>query len=268
MPAMIRSRRMAPVALIALVLAAGCKSSGSIAAGQAYPSATTSTVASITRTPQTPSALLKSAIGAMLAKGSVHLVCTGYAGEDVTASSDLGVDSGSEIDTVTGGDGNAKALLLDGIYYINVSDKSILVNDGFPATVAAKVAGDWISFRPGDSYGQFTHPSLISDLTLEGLAEQILLTGTLKVGAPHKLDGQLIVGISGDTSAVYGTAASGSLETLYVKRTGDPLPVSVTLHMSGIVQTCDFSRWGEPVRPTAPPHAVAVTSLPSDGTSK
>ena len=263
---MIRSRRIAPVALIALALAAGCKSSGSIAAGQAYPSAKASTVASTTRTPQTPSVLLKSAIAAMLAKGSVHLTCTEFAGEDITAASDFGVTSGSAINTIVS-NGTAKALLVDGVFYITVSSESVLVSEGFPATVAAKVAGDWISFRPGDSYGQFAYPSVTSDLTLEGLAEQILPTGTLKAGVPHKLDGQLIVGISGDMSAFYGAAARGSLQTLYVRSTGDPLPVTITQHISGVVQTCDFSRWGEPLRLTAPPHAVPVTSLPKDGTS-
>jgi len=262
---MIRSRRLASVALIALAAAAGCKGS-STAAGQAYRSAEPSTVASITHVRQAPSALLRSAIAAMLAKGSVHLSCTEYAGEDVTTSSDLGVDSGSETDTVVSY-GNAKALSVDGVYYVNVSSKSILAADGFPTTVAATVAGDWISFQPGDSYGSIAYPSQTSGLTLEGVAEQILLTGTLKVGLPHKLDGQLIVGISGNASASYGAAAKGSQETLYVRSTGDPLPVTMTQHIAGIVETCDFSRWGEPLRLAAPPHAVSVTSLPSDGKS-
>ena len=266
MSAMIRSRRLAPVALIALAVAAGCKSGGSIAAGQAYPSAKPSTVASTTRVPQNPSALLRSAMAAMLAKGSVHLSCTEYAGEDVNISSDLDVDSGSEIDTIVSY-GNAKALLVDGVFYVNVSSKSILVSEGFPATVAATVAGHWISFQPGDSYGRVAYPSQTSEMTLESVAEGMLLTGTLKAGKPHELNGQLIVGISGDISASYGAAAKGSLETLYVRSTGDPLPVTMTQHISGIVETCDFTRWGEPLRLTAPPHAVPVTSLPSDGAS-
>jgi hypothetical protein len=259
---MIRSRRLAAVALIAVAVTAGCKSSGAIAAGQAYPSAKPST----TRVPQNPSALLRSAMAAMLAKGSVHLSCTEYAGEDVNISSDLGVDSGSEIDTIVSY-GNAKALLVDGVFYVDVSSKSILVSEGFPATVAATVAGDWISFQPGDSYGSITYPAQNSELMLEDVAERMLLTGTLKAGKPHELDGQLVVGISGDISASYGAAAKGSLETLYVRSTGDPLPVTMTQHISGVVETCDFSRWGKPLRLTAPPHAVPVTSLPSDGAS-
>ena len=218
------------------------------------------------RVPRNPSALLRSAVAAMLAKGSVHLSCTEYAGEDVSASSDLGLDSGSHIDTIVSY-GNAKTLLVDGVFYVNVSSKSILVSDGFPATVAAKVVGDWISFQPGDSYGRIAHPSQTSELTLEDLAKQILLTGTLKAGKPHKLDGQLIVGISGNGPAGYGALAKSSLETLYVRDTGDPLPETITLHVSGLVQTCDFTRWGEPLRLTAPPHAVPVKSLPSDGAS-
>jgi len=266
MPAMIRSRRLAAVALIAAAVTAGCKSSGTIAAGQAYQPAEPSAVASTTHVRQAPSALLRSAIAAMLAKGSVHLSCTEYAGEDVNISSDLGVDSGSETDTIVSY-GNAKALSVDGVYYVNVSSKSILASDGFPATVAATVAGDWISFQPGDSYGSIAYPSQTSGMTIEGVAEQILLTGTLKAGIPYKRDGQLIVGLSGDVSANYGAAAKGSLETLYVRGAGDPLPVSVTQHIAGIVETCDFTRWGEPLRLAAPPHAVPVTSLPSDGKS-
>jgi hypothetical protein len=258
---------MVPVALIALVAVAGCDSGGALAA-RGSSSAKPSTVATPMRAHQAPSALLSNAIAAVLAQGSVHLACTAYASEaDFTMSGDAGVVSGSE-SWASPEHGTVRAMVVDGVFYLRSSSKSDLVNDGFPQSVAAKMAGKWLSFQPGDSYGGYSVPSLASDLTLESVAGQLQLTGTLKSVPPKMIDGQMTVGVSGEMGPTYGAYAKGSLQTMYVRSTGDPLPVSFSYRNSVGRQTCDFSRWGEPVRLTAPPNAVPVTSLPSDGTSK
>ena len=267
MRVVITGRPVAAAALIAaLAAAAGCDNGGSLAAAvKPSPSAKPSAVAAATRAPQTPPALLRSTIAAMLAKGSVHLDCTEYASDDVTESLDLGVDSGIAV-SGTATHGSVKVLLVGGVFYLTASAESVLVSYGFPAAVAAKYAGRSLSFQPGDSYGRISYPSTVSEVTIEAEAEQLELTGQLKSVGPVPTSGQMTVGVSGGMAASYGTAAKGSQETIFVRNSGEPLPVSTSQRISGVLETCDFSRWGEPLHLTAP-HAVPVTSLPKDSTT-
>jgi hypothetical protein len=153
-----------------------------------------------------------------------------------------------------------------GNYNLTASTESVLVSYGFPASVAAKYAGRTLSFQPGDSYGRISYPSTVNELTIEAEAEQLELTGRLKSVGPVPTSGQMTVGVSGGMAASYGTAAKGSQETIYVRSSGEPLPVSTSQRISGVLAICDFSRWGEPLHLTAP-HAVPVTALPKDSTT-
>lgn len=256
------SRLAVLMALIALAAVAGCDADASVA-GQAYPSPSPSTIAPTARAHEAPAALLHSAIAAMLAKGSVHVSCTEYASDDVTTSSDVSVDSGSSADTITT-QGSVKALLVGGASYIYVSKAAVLVGYGFPESVAAQYAGRWLSFNPGDSYGLLSSPLDFSDLTIETMAGQLQLTGSLTSLGLVPDNGQMAVGVSGNMAAVYGSAAKGSKETVYIQSSGIPLPVTVSQRISGVLQVCNYSHWGEPLHLTPPPDAVPVTSLPKD----
>lgn len=181
----------------------------------------------------------------------------------MTTSSDVGVDSGSGVNTITT-HGSVKALLVGGAYYVYVSKEAVLVDYGFPESVAAQYAGRWLSLQPGDSYGQLSYPLDFGNLTIETQAGQLQLTGSLTSVGLVPDNGQMAVGVSGHMAAIYGSAAKGSKETVYIRSSGNPLPVTVSQRISGVLQVCDYSHWGESLRLTPPPDAVPVTSLPKD----
>lgn len=52
------------------------------------------------------------------------------------------------------------------------------------------------------------------------------------------------------------STTKGSTETVYIAASGTPLPVSVSANSdNGVVTTCTFSNWSEPVDLAAPPHS-------------
>jgi hypothetical protein len=279
MPVVIPSRLLVPVSIIvALAALAGCTNSGGGAAtGKSstttMPSTaaaqTPSAVASTPRAAQAASALLDSAVKAMLAQKSVHLACTmsGSTGDQVQ-SQDAGVASGHTV--TTDGDVSISSLFVDGVVYINTNTAAVLANNDIPETEAESLAGDWISIRPGQSYGNeyLSYAAGIRGMTLADQADALLATGPLTRTGSMVVQGVPVYGVSGDATTYYSvftTAVKGSTETVYIAASGAPLPVSVSAHSSkGIETTCNFSNWNKPLGLTAPADAVPVTSIPAN----
>jgi hypothetical protein len=291
--------RLAPAALIvALVLLAGCgNGGGGVAAGtstsahpstvaskSAMPSAsakpstsakpshasstvptqTPTTAASTPRAAQAPSALLDSALSAMLAQPSVHLACTiSSSTGDSMESEDIGTASGRSV--YTSGDVSISNLLVGGTDYFSTNTAGVLAANGISQAEAEKLAEEWISMRPGDAYGNgyLSYANGIRGMTLASQADALRLPRPLKRTGPVMAQGMDAYGVSGGATAYFGTTKSAT-ETVYIAASGTPLPVSVSANSgNGTVTTCNFSNWDKPVDLTAPPHPVPLMSIPS-----
>lgn len=160
----------------ALAALAGCGTSGNSAAvTAASASARPSTVASVSagpskpakspapppttaaptpRSAQAPSALLDSALSAMQAQTSVHVACT-FSDPTGTYSQTESEDIGAASGRIVSSDGTVTIsnLLVGGTDYISTNTAGVLAANGIPQAEAQKLAGEWISMRPGDSYG-------------------------------------------------------------------------------------------------------------------
>lgn len=283
MQMVIPCRPVTRVAFIAVLAAlAGCSTSGSsvAAAGKASTAATASAapstasastptaVATTPRAAQTASTLLDSALSAMLAEKSAHIDCTvsSSAGEDAE-SEDIGVTSGRIAST--GGSVSITALLVGGVAYMTINTPGVLAAQGVPEAEAEKLAGEWISIRPGESYGHvdLNYATAVHGMTLASQADALRVTGTLKRTGATRARGVAVYAVSGDTTPYYSgtpSGANGAAETVYIAASGAPLPVSVTARSgSGTTTTCTYSSWGRPLKLTAPAHAVPLTAIPA-----
>jgi hypothetical protein len=271
----ITPRRLGLATVIAVLAAlAGCggsgnASSGNHAAGTAKPSAPPATA----RSALAPSALLDEAVSAMRAQASVHISCTlssplSSPTLKTVELGDIGATSGRV--RATEGSVSAANLLLGGVDYMLTNSAALLASNGIPEAESEKLAGKWISLRPGDSYGReenFNYTYSIRTLTLGSQASYLRVTGPLKRTGAAVVDGRNVYGASGTATYYYIAVVNGQpqspTETVYIAASGAPLPVRVSSHTSdGSGKTCDFSRWNEDLGLTAPAHAVPLTSLP------
>jgi hypothetical protein len=127
-------------------------------------------------------------------------------------------------------------------------------------TAALRAAGhaEALGFDHVASYAEGIH-----GMTLASQADALRLAGPLKRTGSMVVQGVAVYGVSSGATSYFSTTNS-STETVYIAASGTPLPVSVSANSgNGIVTTCDFSNWGEPMDLTAPPHPVPLTSIPS-----
>lgn len=223
---------------------------------------TPTAVASTPRSAQSASALLDSALSAMQAQQSVHVVCSTPDSQGVSVDSkDAGVASGRV--ATTEGDLSITTVLVDGIAYVNTNTAGVWVTEGIPQAEAGKLApGEWVSFKPGQSYGSkyLSYANAIEGMTVADQAAYLQLTGSLTRTAATSAQGVSVYGVTGDAPPSSGT---GATESVYIAAAGAPLPVRVTVHSSSGTTTCDYSGWDESLNLTAPTNVVPVTAIPS-----
>ena len=164
----------------------------------------------------------------------------------------------------TTGSVSTSNILVGGLDYFSTNTPGVLTISGISEAEAGKLAGEWISMPPGDSYGSYlSYAEGIHGMTLASQADALRLTGPLKRTGSMAVQGVAVYGVSGGATSYFSITKS-STETVYIAASGTPLPVSVSANSgNGIVTTCNFSNWGEPMDLTAPPHPLPLTSIPS-----
>lgn len=254
---------LVPVAFVVLAALVGCGGGGGgVTAVKTSPAAKTGTGTTASAAPSSavtgPSVLIEAAIGAMLGKGSAHLDCTVYGSSDLNVSEDVGDISGRSVTTAQNGE-TATALLISGNAYLKAA-KDFLLTDGFPQATAGKLAGQWVSVTQGFSFpggGFYPYNVVVDGLTMGDQTQIVQVVGPFTRTVPRVVDGQKIIGISGVLARDPATDQGGT-ETVYLPATGPPLPQSISLHEPGLVQTCTYSQWGEPLHLAKPPHPVPL----------
>jgi hypothetical protein len=203
-----------------------------------------------------PQFIQAEALAAAQAAGSVHVGMTSSSGSGSTVyRADVSSSAGRQIITITGG-GKATVLDVAGVGYASGNQTALASFFGFPAAASSRLAGRWISFRPGQPYYQ----QIVTAVTLDSAIGVVRLSGRLTAKGERRVGGQPVVGVRGTAPSVPGIPA-GTKAILYVATTGRMLPVSYQEVSGSTRLSAVFSRWGETVRVTAPRDAIPISSV-------
>ena len=189
---------------------------------------------------------------------STHAWSVHYASSSVQAkqtlveSGDAGPASGSQ--TVLLGTGSIDIVVIGGITYLKGNEGGLQALAGLSATQAAESAGRWIEFSTDNA----AFSQVVAGVRSRDLADELVLKGPLTLGHPQKLDGYAVEPIEG--RQVVGHTSQRAV--LYVHAKGTHLPVEED-SVNGKGQRTDaehiaYSKWGELVRPQAPPASISV----------
>jgi hypothetical protein len=205
--------------------------------------------------------ILKKMVAATSTAGPVHVDVTNRAGSRaVTYSDDSLPDSGRQVITISNG-GHAVVLVLNETGYIRANSEALKTFFGFPATLAARFADRWISFK----HGEPGYQPVTAGVTVPGVISELRLRAPLS-RLPAATTGDSIVRIRGVAPAAEG-APAGTTAVIDVAAAGRVLPVSMQTSFGDERSVTTFSRWGEMVHLKAPIGAIPISSLLQSGPS-
>jgi hypothetical protein len=175
----------------------------------------------------------------------------------------IGSDSDLTSEQTLSGAGAALQVerVTDGTIYLRGAAGALVSALGLSQAVATAYAGRWIFLSPSDGpYGPVNG-------TLNPLPEidSFFPDPPYELESPRVFHGATVVGVIGHApaSAANGT---GHALTLFVPTTAPHTPVGATLTFgtgaSSGTEAVVFDHWGEAVQVTAPPAAVAYSTLP------
>jgi hypothetical protein len=207
--------------------------------------------------------LLRSALAGATRAGSFHYVST-FTSQASTQSTigDAGPNSGKQVITID--THTFTVLVIGSACYFQGDTNSMVDQLGVSAATASTHAGQWISLAPTDSpygsvYAAVTAPAALSD-NIAFKPQQDLGTSIAHGRRVHGIAGAMT-----DVSANGQTLHAQGIAHLEVRAARSHLPVRYSERGTINGQRTDFvmafSRWGEPVNISAPPGAVAWSSL-------
>lgn len=246
-------------ALLGLGVLAGCTSGRSSTA----PPAATATAAPATSaapvSAMSAARLQSAALAAVRAGGSVHVDIASHGPDGSVAFSDDATANGGRQVITFAGTGHATILLIDGVDYVQADAQAL--QGFFQATMAQaeRAAGQWISLHPGQKLGASSYDDVTAGITLASVATELEVGRPLSKTAPATVAGQPVIGVQAPLPASDGL--SGAKLVLYMTDDSSLRPVRYELVGGGSTQnTISFSRWGERLSLTAPPHAIPASS--------
>ena len=266
-PAQANAITRTAAALLGIGMLAGCTAGGSSAArpaasapaaGATPPSARPSS--SATAPAMTASGLFSSARAALRSGGSVHVDITSDTAGDSVVFSDDATSNGGRQEITLDGNGHATILLIDGVDYVRADAAAL--QGFFQATLpqAEQADGRWISLHPGEKLGTSTYDDVTAGITLSSVATELQLSGTLSKTPATTVAGQPVIGVQAPLPASDGAPAAKTV--LYVTDNSALRPVRYELVGGGKTENeISFSRWGEPLKLTAPASAIPASSL-------
>jgi hypothetical protein len=216
--------------------------------------------------PKSASSLFKSALAAAESSGSFHyteLSTTDGTPDDITG--DAGPDGGRQVITTTGSSGRDvfDLRLVKGVVYFRGNRPAVIDQLGVTATKAGADVDRWVAVRKGEApYATFA-AGITASSNLSQLPKTFVPATSAKASGTTRIDGGLD---AGKNRAAVGTADM-------VIDSATSLPESLDAQASGtdnarVDLQWTFSHWGETVKVTAPPKAVAYSSLGAKAPSK
>lgn len=193
-------------------------------------------------------------MAAARAERSVHYVSAGnYGPAQINFVGDAGVSQGIQRITFREGAqiGHVTVLVSANTAYVR-GDAFTLVNYmRFKPNAAAKYAGRWILLPHTAS----SYPTIAAGVRLSSTVDELRVSGRLSTVPSIKIDGQRVVGVRGTRTS----AGHTTVDTLYARATGSPLPVKEIARQGTMRFTATFGGWNEPLRLATPKGAVPLS---------
>jgi len=210
--------------------------------------------------PRTPSQLLSAALAATRSEAAVELTSREHAGTiTATGVTEAGKTDGTQSITVDRGaqSGHVVAVLVGPKAYVRANDFGLELL-GFDALAADVEASRWLVLGPGSPYGQAAYEALVSGLTVSSVVSQLtsMTSGPLSLLPATTVDAQAVVGLQATVPSGNGVPAGH--EVLYVRSSGQPLPVETVVTQGGDSNVTVFGPWGRPPAASAEAGAIPV----------
>jgi hypothetical protein len=199
-----------------------------------------------------PSRLVSSALARANAQRSVHYVSSeAYSGAAVTIVGDAAIDRGIQrISYGKGGRvGHLVVLVVATTAYLRGDEFTLANYLQFPASVAAALAGKWLSLAPSAP----DHGRVAEAVTLRSALNELKMPPPLRNVGTEKQQGRRVVGIQSH----FLRAGQAVSETLYID-VARSLPVAQVGKSGVITLRATFSRWNEPVSVSPPASAIPI----------
>jgi hypothetical protein len=202
----------------------------------------------------TPAQVVADANAAADGLGSVHAVVSVKNGTQTqTVTVDSGRTTGDQL--VTAGPELAEIVVVGQETYIRGNAEGLAQYFNFPAAVASRIAGHWVSFRPSD----VGYRSVTAGVTLDSALKALEPTGSLRFAQPTRIRGTKGL-------AVKGASSTGDI-TEYIEARGAHLPLGAVQESGNgknrTTASIQLSRWGEQVAIKTPPGAIPFSSFTS-----
>jgi hypothetical protein len=252
--------------LLGAALLAGCGAAGSHTPAASTAAASTAAGGQPVATAVAESApgLLRTALAAPRAGGSVHInvdlsdksaahTYSDQYSDDATAS------GGRQVITV-GETEHATILFLDKVGYVQANLQSLEGFFGVPRLRAEQYAGQWIALRPGQHLGQASYADVTAGITLQSVASTAFAFGGRPVLVKSSvIAGQPVDGLQAPAPAGGGLPATAK-NVLYVSSgpVRRPVLLETTGAGSGYQYRMSFSDWHEALHLTAPANPVSA----------
>ena len=175
--------------------------------------------------------------------------------QTLVESGDAGPASASQ--TVTMGQGTISILVIGGISYIKGNSNGLEGLAGLSSTQASEAAGQWIAFSTDNA----AFAPVVEGVRSTDIAKELALKAPLSLGKTRTLDGESVDAIDG--TQTFGKKSQHVV--LYVRARGTHVPVEEdSVNSKGGHTDAEhiiYSKWGEQVRPKAPPATISVGSI-------
>jgi len=194
------------------------------------------------------------------APGVHYSVRITVSGDTQTIIGNAGRTSGSQalvVNLVGGKVVRADIKVIGNIAYLN-ANSTFYVESGL--TTKTPPAGTWLSIKSSDKAFQ----AVPAAVTTGSLGQQIALTGPYSYGGTSKINGVKVEAIKGATQEQTSSSSTSTTtfpETVWIRATGTPVPLLVTINSRKVRETATLSHYGEKVNVAAPQSSVPISQF-------
>jgi hypothetical protein len=235
-------------------LAAALASSGLFLAATTAQAAPTPGVVGVSAA---PAHLLSASLSAAAGEAGVDWVGTSrVSGTSVTLTTKAGRHDGLQTITFRIGakEGQVSIILVRTTVYIQGNVFGLEQYLGFSTSAAEKEAGHWLSIAEPDATLVTIFETVAAGLTVGTTVSELAMSGPMTETATKTVAGQHVVGIRGTT--LPDSEAPSTPQVLYVKSTGEHLPVEAVQVLKSETSSEVLGPWGQAPQAHVPAGAV------------
>jgi len=152
--------------------------------------------------------------------------------------------------------GQISIILVGTTVYIRGNAFGLQEYMGFSATAGQKEAGRWVSIEEPDATLVTIYEAVAAGLTVSSTVSELEMTGPLTPTAARTVAGQRVVGVRGTT--LVNSEAPSTPQVLYLKSTGEHLPVEAVQNLKDETSSEVLGPWGQAPSVQAPGGSVPL----------